>query len=57
MGLDIEEPNALELDSMEPDEEPDASKLDSMEFDTGPEVLCQNLLVLAPLSWPLLSKP
>jgi len=50
MRLDIEEPDALELDSMELDEEHDASKLDSMEFDTWPEVLCQNLLVLAPLS-------
>lgn len=45
MGLDIKELDALELDSMEPDEE-----LDFMESDTGPEVLCQNLLVLAPLS-------
>jgi hypothetical protein len=31
MGLDNEKPDALELDSMEPN--------------TGPEVLCQNLLV------------
>jgi hypothetical protein len=39
MGLDIGEPNALELDSIEPDGEPDASELDSMEFDIGPEIL------------------
>jgi hypothetical protein len=31
MGLDIEEPDALELNPME--------------SDTGPEVLCRNLLV------------
>jgi hypothetical protein len=46
MGPDIEEPDALELDSMEPD----ALKLDSMDSNTGPEVLCQNLLVRALLS-------
>jgi hypothetical protein len=40
MGLDIEEPDALELDG-----EPDA-----MESDIGPEVLCRNLLVWALLS-------
>jgi len=40
MGLDIEEPDALELNPMEPDKEPNA-----MESDTGPEVLCRNLLV------------
>jgi hypothetical protein len=45
MRLDIDEPDALELDSVEPDGEPDA-----MEFDTGPGVLCQNLLVWALLS-------
>jgi len=50
MGLDIEEPDVLELDSMEPDGELDALKLDSMESDTGLEVLCRNLLVWAPLS-------
>jgi hypothetical protein len=50
MGLDIEEPNVLELDSMEPDGELDALKPDSMESDTGPEILCRNLLVWAPLS-------
>jgi hypothetical protein len=46
MGPDIEEPNALELVSMESD----ALKLDSMDSDTGPEVLCRNLLVWAFLS-------
>jgi hypothetical protein len=45
MGLDIEEPDASELDSMEPDKEPNP-----MESDTGPEVLCRDLLV-----WGLLS--
>jgi hypothetical protein len=40
MGLDIEEPDALELNPMEPDKDPNA-----MESDTGPEVLCRNLLV------------
>jgi hypothetical protein len=45
MGLDIEGPEALELDSMEPNKE-----LDAMEPDTGPEVLCRNLLVWALLS-------
>jgi hypothetical protein len=43
--LDIEELDALVLDSMEPDKEPDA-----MESDTEPEVLCRNLLVWALLS-------
>jgi hypothetical protein len=42
MGLDIEGPKALELDSMEADKEPAA-----MESDIGPEVLCCNLLVWA----------
>jgi hypothetical protein len=45
MGLDIEEPDASELDSMEPDKEPDP-----MESDTGLEVLCRDLLVWALLS-------
>jgi hypothetical protein len=44
-GLDIEEPNALVLDSMEHDKEPD-----TMESDVGPEYLCHNLLVWALLS-------
>jgi hypothetical protein len=44
-GLDIEEPDALVLDSMEHDNEPD-----TMEFDAGPKVLCRNLLVWALLS-------
>jgi hypothetical protein len=39
--LDIEEPDALVLDSMEHD---------TMESATGPEVLCHNLLVWALLS-------
>jgi hypothetical protein len=46
MGPDIEEPDALELVSMEPN----ALKLDSMDSDTGIEVLCQNFLVWAFLS-------
>jgi hypothetical protein len=41
MGLDIERPKALEVDSMEPD---------AMESDIGPVVLCYNLLVWALLS-------
>jgi hypothetical protein len=41
--LDIEEPDALVLDSMEHD---------STESAAGPEVLCHNLLV-----WALLSRP
>jgi hypothetical protein len=44
MGLG-KEPDALELDSMEPGKDPDA-----MESDVGPKVLCHNLLVWAPLS-------
>jgi hypothetical protein len=40
-GLDIEEPDALVLDSMDPD---------AMESDTGLEVLCRNLLVWALIS-------
>jgi hypothetical protein len=44
MGLD-KEPDALELDSMEPGKDPDA-----MESDDGPEVLGRNLL-----AWELLS--
>jgi hypothetical protein len=44
-GLDIEEPDALVLDSMEHKKEPD-----TMESDAGLEVLCQNLLVWALLS-------
>jgi len=44
MGLDFEEPDVLELDSMERNGELDALKLDSMESDTGLEVLCRNLL-------------
>jgi hypothetical protein len=43
--LDIEKPDALELDSMEPDKEPD-----TMESDTGPVVLCRNLIVWALIS-------
>jgi hypothetical protein len=43
--LDIEEPDALVLDSMEHDKESD-----TMESDAGPEVLCHNLLVWALLS-------
>jgi hypothetical protein len=39
-GLDIEELDALVLDSMEHDKEPD-----TMESDDGPEVLCHNLVV------------
>jgi hypothetical protein len=45
MGLDIEEPDAFGLDSMESDKEPD-----TMESNTRPEVLCRNLLVWALLS-------
>jgi hypothetical protein len=41
-GLDIEELDALVLDSMEHDKE-----LDTMESDAGPEVLSHNLLVWA----------
>jgi hypothetical protein len=41
MGLDIEEPNVLELDSIEPDKVLDA-KPDVMKSDTGPKVLCHN---------------
>jgi hypothetical protein len=40
MGLDIEKPDALELDSMAPDRDTNSSALDSMDFDTGLEVLC-----------------
>jgi hypothetical protein len=43
--LDIEEPDALVLDSMKLNKE-----LDAMESDTEPEVLCCNLLVWAHLS-------
>jgi hypothetical protein len=43
------EPDALELDSMEPDKRPD-KELDAMEFDIGPNVLCYNLLVWALIS-------
>jgi hypothetical protein len=44
MGLD-KEPDALELDSMEPGKDPE-----EIVSDTGPEVLCCNLLVWALLS-------
>jgi len=44
-GLDIEEPDALVLDSMEHDKEPN-----TMESTAGPEVLCHNLLAWALLS-------
>jgi hypothetical protein len=47
--LDIEEPDALVLASMELGNDPDA-----MEPDTGSEVLCHNLLAKALLSWLLL---
>jgi len=50
MRLD-KEPDALELDSIEPGKDPDA-----MESDVGPEVLYHNLPVWALLSWPLLSE-
>jgi hypothetical protein len=43
--LDIEEPNALVLASVELGNDPDA-----MEPDTGSEVLCHNLLAKALLS-------
>jgi hypothetical protein len=39
-GLDIEEADALVLDSMEHDKEPS-----TIESDAEPEVLCHNLLV------------
>jgi hypothetical protein len=48
--LDIEEPDALVLASMELGNDPDA-----MEPDTGSEVLCHNFLSKALLSWLSLS--
>jgi hypothetical protein len=51
MGLDIEEPDVLELDSIVPDKEPDEEP-DAMESNTGPKVLCHNLLVWVLFSWP-----
>jgi hypothetical protein len=44
--LKLWDPDSLELDSMEPDiGEPDA-----LDLYAGSEVLCRNLLILAPLS-------
>jgi hypothetical protein len=46
MEFDIGKPDSLELDSIEPD----TGELDAWDLYGGPEVLCQNLLVWAPLS-------
>jgi hypothetical protein len=46
MEFDTGKPDSLELDSIEPD----TGELDAWDLYAGPEVLCQNLLVWAPLS-------
>jgi hypothetical protein len=46
-------PDALELDAMELD----TRGPDALEPYVGPEVLYRNLLVWAPLSWPLIFEP
>jgi hypothetical protein len=51
LELDAMELDAMELDAMELDPmDLDTEKLDALEIYVGPEVLCQNFHVWAPLS-------